>query len=208
MLSTVSDPIAGVLLFGSVLLSIAFFVYGLNTLHLTIRSKRYNGVLSLPVFCRPPVAIHLPIYNELYVVGRLISSCVGVARQYGLDKVRIYVIDDSNDETRAEIDRIVTAYSAQGVQFRVIRRGSREGFKAGALQSALSVTEEKYVAIFDADLSPPPNFLDRTVSILEHDPAVGLVQARWAHLDRNHNLITRSLAIGVDAHFFLERKYP
>jgi cellulose synthase/poly-beta-1,6-N-acetylglucosamine synthase-like glycosyltransferase len=199
-------PVAGILLFTSVLLSVAFFVYGLNTLHLTIRARRYRRIPSPPLDARPGVAIHLPIYNEFYVVGRLLESCANVAAQYGKDRVRIYVIDDSIDETSSEVDKIASGYSAQGFQFSVIRRGSRHGFKAGALQAALEATREKYVAVLDADFVPPADFLDKTIPILEHDPSVGFVQTRWGHLDRNYNVVTESVAIGVDAHFFLEQR--
>ena len=194
------------LLLASLLLSVAFFVYGFNTLHLMLRAGRYRPIPSRPLAHRPTVAIHLPMYNELYVVGRLLKSCTEVAERYGRNLVRIYVIDDSTDETAAEVDRLVSEYSTQGFRLRVIRRGGREGFKAGALQAALAVTDEKYVAVLDADFVPPPDFLDRTVAVLEGDPALGFVQGRWGHLDRDYNVVTESVAIGVDAHFFLEQQ--
>ncbi|MDA4125266.1 MAG: glycosyltransferase [Thaumarchaeota archaeon] len=206
MLAAPGLSIAGILLLLSVLLSVAFFVYGLNTLHLTLRSRRYRLPEMAPLTSRPPVAIHLPIYNELYVVGRLLKSCVGVADRYGMGLVRIFVIDDSTDETREEIDRLASDYSAQGYKFKVIRRGSRAGFKAGALQTALEQTQETYVAILDADFVPPADFLERTVSVMENDADVGFVQGRWGHLDRNYNTVTESVAIGVDAHFYLEQQ--
>ncbi len=202
---TVPSPVS-VLLFASVLLSFAFLLYGLNTLHLTVRSRKYRLVSSSALVTRPTVAIQLPIYNEVYVVARLLHSCVEAAKSYGIDLVRIYVLDDSTDETSSEIDRLVTVFSSQGYRFKVIRRGSRQGFKAGALQAALTETTEKYVAVFDADFVLPADFLERTIPILESDAKVGFVQAKWGHLDRNHNLVTRSIAIGVDAHFLLEQQ--
>ncbi|MDG6937997.1 MAG: glycosyltransferase, partial [Nitrososphaerota archaeon] len=138
-------PVASVLLFGSVFLSAAFFVYGLNTLYLTIRSKRYRQVHVPKLSARPTVAIHLPIYNEFYVVGRLLASCTRAAERYGPDLVRIYILDDSTDETSSEVDRLASEYRSKGIGVRVIRRGSRAGFKAGALQAALAETDEKYV---------------------------------------------------------------
>ncbi len=206
MLGITGSSIAGILLFASVLLSIAFFVYGFNTLHLTMRARRYRPIPRATLSDHPPVAIHLPIYNEFYVVERLLKSCVGAADRYGRSQVGIYVIDDSTDETSAKIDKIVSDYSAQGFKFRVVRRGSREGFKAGALQAALEITKEKYVAVLDADFVSPPDFLERTVGILEEDETIGFVQGRWGHLDRNYNVVTESLAIGIDAHFFLEQQ--
>lgn len=201
-----AHPAAIILLSISVLLSIAFAVYGLNILYLTVRSRRYKPRPVPPLKARPAVAIHRPIYNELYVVRRLLDSCVRVAERYGERLVTIYVIDDSNDDTSAAVDRAVSEYSARGLQFKVIRRGTRLGYKAGALQAALEVTREKYVAIFDADFVPLPDFLDRTVPILEEDPKVGFVQTRWGHIDRNYSMMTRAVAIGVDAHFLLEQR--
>ncbi|MDE1853172.1 MAG: glycosyltransferase [Thaumarchaeota archaeon] len=206
MIAITAASIALAILFASIILSLAFAVYGLNTLYLTIKARRYRQVSPAPLASRPSVAIHLPIYNEFYVVGRLLGSCAGMARKYGADKVKIYVLDDSTDETSSEVDRLASEYSAQGLCLRVIRRGNRKGFKAGALQTALLGTEEKYVAVFDADFVPSCDFLDRTVAVLEEDPKVGFVQARWGHLDRNHNAITMSIAIGIDAHFFLEQQ--
>jgi cellulose synthase/poly-beta-1,6-N-acetylglucosamine synthase-like glycosyltransferase len=206
MISISSAAIAWAILYASVALSAAFLIYGFNILHLTLRARRYSPPATPLLEGRPAVALHLPIYNELYVIGRLLQACVGVATQYGKDLVRIVVIDDSSDETSAEVDRLALLYSEQGFRIGVIRRPSRQGFKAGGLQAALETTDEKYVAVLDADFVPPPEFLDRTVPLLEHSPDVGFVQAKWGHIDRNHNLITKSLAIGVDGHFLLEQQ--
>ncbi|MDV3278134.1 MAG: glycosyltransferase [Nitrososphaerales archaeon] len=202
----ISFPVGGVLLAVSICLSGAFFVYGFNTLHLTIRARRYRPSRAGPMLDRPTVAVHLPIYNELYVVGRLLAVCVVLAETYGRDLVKVYVIDDSTDETSSVIDGLVAEYRAKGLGFEVIRRGSRSGFKAGALQAALNATKEKYVAVLDADFVPPPDFLDRSIPLLEQDQTVGFVQSRWGHLDRHYNTVTESLAIGVDAHFLLEQR--
>lgn len=206
MLTVSSSLVAWAILCTSVALSVGFSIYGLNTLHLTLRARRYRTPPVLPLSTRPSVAIHLPVYNELYVIGRLIDSCVKVAAQYGKDRVRICVIDDSNDETTAEIQRLVSLYAAQGFKLDIIRRTGRLGFKAGALQEALEATQEKYVTVLDADFVPPPEFLDRTIPLLEGAPDLGFVQARWGHIDRNHNVITKSLAIGIDGHFLLEQQ--
>jgi len=128
-----------------------------------------------------------------------------MAKHYGPDLTRIIVIDDSDDETSATIDRLASTYVSQGLSIRVLRRGSRTGYKAGALQAALNETDEEYIAVFDADFSPPEDFLDRTVPYMLADPQTGFVQCRWSHFDRNFNVITETLAIGVDAHFLLEQ---
>ncbi|MDG6991250.1 MAG: glycosyltransferase [Nitrososphaerota archaeon] len=197
---------ADVLLGASILLSCAFFVYGINILHLTRRSKRYTVPKSEEMSTKPTVAIHLPVYNELYVVERLVGSCVKVASRYGKDLVRICVIDDSSDETSKLLDELAGRYQSQGFKMNVLRRGERSGFKAGALQAALLTTEEEYIAVLDADFVPPEDFLDRTVPFLQADPSVGFVQCRWGHLDRKYNLMTESIAIGIDAHFLLEQQ--
>lgn len=200
-----SIPIATVLLGASVCLSIAFFLYGLNILHLTLRARKYTHALAPELQQKERVAIHLPVYNEFYVVGRLLRACTQLAARYGRELVRIYVVDDSSDETSAEIDELVGSLGREGFRFKVIRRGTRDGFKAGALQEALKQTEEPYFAVFDADFVPPEEFFDRTLPYMAN-PKVGFVQCRWAHLDRRYNTITESLAIGVDAHFLVEQQ--
>ncbi len=194
------------LLASSVLLSVAFFVYGFNILHLTLRARRYRPAPVSRLSSKPTVAIHLPIYNEMYVVGRLLKSCVGMAERYDKQRTKIYVVDDSTDETSDELDHLADDYTARGFKVEVIRRGTREGFKAGALQSALEATEEDFIAVLDADFVPSEDFLDRTIPFLQGDEKVGFVQGRWGHLDRGYNVITESLALGVDAHFFLEQQ--
>jgi cellulose synthase/poly-beta-1,6-N-acetylglucosamine synthase-like glycosyltransferase len=197
--------VEGLVLAGSLALSFSFLVYGMNILHLTRRARRYRNPPYTPASQRPAVAVHLPIYNELYVVERLIDSCIQMAHHYGRELVRIMVIDDSTDETRDVVDRLVKQYSAEGYRIEVIRRGTRRGFKAGALQAALERTWEEFIAIFDADFAPPPNFLEVTIPHLLQDPAVGFVQCRWDHFNRCYNGITKTISIGVDAHFVVEQ---
>ena len=205
MLPTVVIPVSGVILGISILLTMAFVVYGFNILYLTRRAKKYVPPPEPVNAEKAAVAVHLPVYNELYVIGRVLGACVKMAEHYGRDLVRICVIDDSDDDTSAEIDRAIDLYGREGYRVEVLRRGTREGFKAGALQAALERTREPYVAVFDADFVPPIDFLDRTEPFLESNEDVGFVQARWVHLDRGYNTITESLAIGVDTHFLVEQ---
>ncbi len=198
-------PVSGVILATSALLSVAFIVYGFNMLHLTRRAMKYGSPFAAGSGEKQPVAVHLPVYNEMYVVGRLLEACVGMAGHYGKELVRICVVDDSDDETSKRIDDAVESYGSQGYRIEVLRRGTREGFKAGALQAALERTDEPYVAIFDADFVPPVDFLDRMAPFLRNNEDVGFVQARWTHLDRRYNTITETLALGVDTHFLLEQ---
>ena len=151
----------------------------------------------------PEVSIHLPIYNELYVVQRLIRAICNF--DWPKNKLEILVLDDSTDQTSAIIEREAEAHQAQGFNVRVLRRESREGFKAGALQNALHQTTARYVAIFDADFIPTPDFLIQTIPLLEEDPGLGLVQARWGHVNRDYNLLTETIALGIDGHHIIEQ---
>ena len=198
-------PTSAVILGLSTLLSILFVVYGFNMLHLTRRALGYRPPEEGATGEKQPVAVHLPVYNELYVAGRLLDACVRMADHYGKQLVRIVVIDDSDDETSVKVDAAADSYRKQGFAVEVLRRGSRDGFKAGALQVALQNTPEPLVAIFDADFVPPADFLDRTEPFLRQNDDVGFVQGRWVHLDRGYNTITETLAIGVDTHFLLEQ---
>ena len=204
-LTVAFTPIAGVLLGASVLLGLSFFVYGINTLHLTRRAREYRQPTQGRLASRPPVAVHLPVYNEFYVAERLIGACAKMADRYGRSLVRICVIDDSDDETREKLDSVSKGYLDQGYKVEVFRRGTRAGFKAGALQAALERTPEPFVAVFDADFAPTEDFLDKTVPFMLEDEKVGFVQCRWTHFDRGYNVVTETIAIGIDAHFLLEQ---
>ncbi len=203
--SVVLSPVADVILGLSILLSFSFFIYGINTLHLTRKAREYREPKQNGVTSRPPVAVHLPVYNEFYVAERLLGACVKMADHYGRDLVRVCVIDDSDDETREELDALAKRYNGKGFKVEVLRRGTRAGFKAGALQAALERTTEPFVAVFDADFAPGEDFLDRTVPFMLQDDKVGFVQCRWTHFDRGYNMVTETLAIGIDAHFLLEQ---
>lgn len=206
MVSAVAfTPLADIILGVSILLSLSFFVYGINTLHLTRRARHYNQPSPLGMTSRPQVAVHLPVYNEYYVADRLLGACAKMADRYGRALVRVCVIDDSDDETRQKLDDLVKGYSEGGYHVEVLRRGTRAGFKAGALQAALEKTPEPFVAVFDADFAPTDDFLDRTVPFMLQDEKVGFVQCRWTHFDRGYNMVTETIAIGIDAHFLLEQ---
>jgi cellulose synthase/poly-beta-1,6-N-acetylglucosamine synthase-like glycosyltransferase len=203
--TVVFSPVAALILGTSVLISLSFFVYGINTLHLTRRARGYTQPSQGGMTSRPAVAVHLPVYNELYVADRLLSACAKMADHYGRALVRVCVIDDSDDETRNKLDSLSKSYKEQGYNVEVLRRGTRAGFKAGALQAALERTTEPFVAVFDADFAPTEDFLDRTIPFMLQDEKVGFVQCRWTHFDRGFNMITETLAIGIDAHFLLEQ---
>jgi cellulose synthase/poly-beta-1,6-N-acetylglucosamine synthase-like glycosyltransferase len=195
------------LLIVSFILTIIFFFYGFNLYYMLFYSRRYKA-FTLPLVAvsdRPNVAVHLPVYNEKYVVQKLISSCYQMAKTYGIEKVKVFIIDDSNDETVEEIDRLAEVYSHKGLVLEVMRRKDRTGFKAGALQTALEKTNEDYIAIFDADFAPSRNFLIETIPYFIDQPNLGVVQSRWEHLNRNYNALTRAISIGIDVHFLIEQ---
>jgi cellulose synthase/poly-beta-1,6-N-acetylglucosamine synthase-like glycosyltransferase len=149
----------------------------------------------------PRVTIQLPIFNEQFVIDRLIEAVC--AMDYPQDKLEIQVLDDSTDETKEVASGIVARYAALGHPIVYIHRSNRHGFKAGALDAGLKVAKGEYVAIFDADFVPPTDWL---MKVIHHfaEPEIGMVQTRWTHLNRDYSLLTRIEAILLDGHFILE----
>ena len=149
----------------------------------------------------PRVTIQLPIYNEQYVIDRLVESICKL--DYPKDKLDIQVLDDSTDETVKVAQGVVDRYAALGHPITYIHRTNREGFKAGALQNGLPTAKGDLIAIFDADFVPPEDWLMRVVHHFS-DPKIGMVQTRWTHLNRNYSFLTEVEAILLDGHFVLE----
>jgi cellulose synthase/poly-beta-1,6-N-acetylglucosamine synthase-like glycosyltransferase len=149
----------------------------------------------------PAVTIQLPIYNERYVVERLIDEVTKIEYPAGL--LQIQVLDDSTDDTHPFAEALVQRYHALGFPIEYHHRANRHGFKAGALQAGLESATGELVAIFDADFVPPPDFLTRTVHFFA-DPGVGMVQTRWSYLNRDYNFLTEVEAMLLDGHFILE----
>ena len=149
----------------------------------------------------PKVTVQLPIYNEAYVVDRLIEAVCNL--EYPRDRLQVQVLDDSTDETQRIAKAGVEKFTRQGVDIAYIHRPDREGFKAGALAHGLGSAKGEFVAIFDADFIPQPGFLMDTIHYF-CDEKVGMVQARWDHVNRGYSLLTRVQAILLDGHFVLE----
>jgi cellulose synthase/poly-beta-1,6-N-acetylglucosamine synthase-like glycosyltransferase len=149
----------------------------------------------------PRVTIQLPIFNEQYVVERLIEETSKI--DYPRELLEIQVLDDSTDETHAFTERLVAEYRAAGLPIEYIHRSNRHGYKAGALQNGLKTANGEIVAIFDADFVPPVDFLMRTVHFFA-DNKVGMVQTRWGYLNRHYNVLTEVQAMLLDGHFVLE----
>ncbi len=190
----------------SLILSVLFLAYGFNHYYLLAAARKYRAP-SLPSSSafRPSVCVQLPVYNERYVVRRLVAACARMAEAYGKDKVRILILDDSDDETVSEVDAAVRECRQKEFSVEVMHRDNRDGFKAGALQSGLLRTNEEFIAIFDADFIPPEDFLLRTLPFFEKDDRLGIVQTRWTHLNKDASLFTRAISHAIDVHFLVEQ---
>ncbi|MCP4428978.1 MAG: glycosyltransferase [Chloroflexi bacterium] len=151
----------------------------------------------------PPVTVQLPIFNERYVVERLVETAVTL--QYPANRLQIQVIDDSSDDTTQKAAELVERYHRQGVNIHLLHRDNREGYKAGALAAALPQASGDFVAIFDADFQPQPNFLQQTIPHFLNEPDLGMVQARWGHLNDGRSALTAAQAIALDKHFAMEQ---
>ncbi len=150
----------------------------------------------------PYVTIQLPVYNELYVMERLLSNIAEI--EYPRDKLEIQVLDDSTDESFETTAKQIQELQRTGLDIVHISRKIRTGFKAGALKEGLSTAKGDFIAIFDADFLPKKNWLLRTIPYFKN-PEIGVVQTRWGHLNRKYSLLTRVQAFALDAHFTLEQ---
>jgi cellulose synthase/poly-beta-1,6-N-acetylglucosamine synthase-like glycosyltransferase len=150
----------------------------------------------------PLVTIQLPIYNEMYVADRLIDAVCEM--DYPRDRLEIQVLDDSTDETREIAELAVRRHAARGFDIVYLHRVDRRGYKAGALEAGLKASRGRFIAIFDADFVPPKDFLRRTLPHFYTDERIGMVQARWGHINHDYSLLTRIQSILLDAHFVLE----
>ena len=187
---------------------LGLFVYGLNAYVMVVlhwrhrRRVRAEAPPPPPPAAWPMVTVQLPLYNERYVARRLLAA---VARlDYPADRLEIQVLDDSDDETTAIVAETVARLRAAGRAVTHLHRAERTGFKAGALEAGLKEARGEFVAIFDADFVPPPDFLRRTIPHFA-DPAVAVVQGRWGHLNRDFSLLTMAQALGIDGHFGVEQ---
>ncbi|SNR32292.1 cellulose synthase family protein [Hymenobacter mucosus] len=193
-----------VALYGLCLLFILSF--SLTQFHLTRLARQAYQQPAAPAppapAAWPRVTVQLPIYNELYVVERIIDACA--ALRYPTDRLHLQVLDDSTDETVALAAARVAHYRAQGLRIDHVRRPTREGFKAGALRHGLEQTDGEFIAIFDADFVPEPDFLRRTIPHFQ-DAHTGVVQTRWGHLNEEYSLLTELQAFGLNAHFYVEQ---
>jgi cellulose synthase/poly-beta-1,6-N-acetylglucosamine synthase-like glycosyltransferase len=200
----------------AVLLALA--MYGLHRSHLVWTVLRHQRTLrhlkeGIPAVPSegleersdlPHVTLQLPLYNEATVADRLLEHAAAI--EWPRSRFEIQVLDDSTDETRALVREKVEALRERGLDVVYIHRVDRAGYKAGALENGLRVAKGDLVAIFDADFLPQPEFLRAVVPHFIEDPKVGMVQARWGHLNREHSLLTRTQALMLDGHHLVENR--
>ncbi len=181
------------------------FVFGLHGFIMIFYYNKYRDVKNSPDKDFVPganVTIQLPLYNELYVVERLINSVCEI--DYPKDKMEIQVLDDSTDETTQITAKVVAQKLKEGFDIKHIRRGTREGYKAGALKEGMKIAKGEFIAIFDADFIPQKEFLKKTLSFF-NESNIGMVQTRWEHLNGDYSMLTRVQALALDGHFVIEQ---
>jgi cellulose synthase/poly-beta-1,6-N-acetylglucosamine synthase-like glycosyltransferase len=186
-----------------VLVSLAF--YGMHRYQLVwmyYRNRKNKVTEPAQKFTDlPTVTIQLPIFNEQFVIDRLVDAVCKM--NYPREKLEIQVLDDSTDETTEVARGVVERYAAMGHPITFVHRDNREGYKAGALQNGMQCSKGEFIAIFDADFAPPEGWL---LEVIHHftDPKTGMVQTRWTHLNRHYSFLTEVEAILLDGHFVLE----
>ncbi|WP_142785158.1 cellulose synthase family protein [Changchengzhania lutea] len=190
----------------ALMLILLYALAQLNLLFNYLGSKKTKKIAPLLDFSKvdsiPLVTIQLPVYNEMYVMERLLDNISKI--DYPKDKLEIQVLDDSTDETVASTSNHIAILKQSGLNIQHITRTNRQGFKAGALKEGLSVANGEFIAIFDSDFLPKPDWLNRTIPYFK-DRAIGVVQTRWSHINRNYSLLTKIQAFALDAHFTLEQ---
>jgi len=197
--------IGAIVLYGSFL--IFLFIYSIVQLKLAIGYARNRDIKrkkpALPDGEWPHVTVQLPVYNELYVIERLIDAICEF--DYPKDKLEIQVLDDSTDESFEVAAKKIAEKQALGIKIHHVKRPERKGFKAGALSYGLDICSGEFVAIFDADFIPRKDFLQKTIPYFYSEGKIGVVQTRWEHLNEEYSLLTKLQAFGLDAHFTVEQ---
>ena len=188
---------------------ILIFMYALAQLNLLLNYLKADKIsIESPKFDFtnqdeiPQVTIQLPVYNELYVMERLLDNIVKL--DYPNHKLEIQVLDDSTDESLESTAKQIKSLQKKGFDIQHICRTDREGFKAGALKEGLKIAKGEFIAIFDADFLPKPDWLKRTIPFFK-DGEIGVVQTRWGHINRDYSVLTKVQAFALDAHFTLEQ---
>lgn len=197
--------VLGAYVLALIVLSI-FGLYGLVMVFYYLRLKPHDPRLpdQIDDDDLPVVTVQLPVFNERYVVQRLVDAVCEL--DYPREKLEIQLLDDSTDDTVELSRKIVEEKRTLGFDIQLLHRTDRTGFKAGALKEGLAVARGEFISIFDADFIPSQNFLRDTIPHLVNDPGVGMVQARWEHINSDYSLLTRVQAMALDAHFAMEQQ--
>ncbi|MHA2202654.1 MAG: glycosyltransferase [Candidatus Hodarchaeales archaeon] len=180
--------------------------YPINMFFLAISSRKWKDPQIKEYYEEselPNVTIQLPVFNESRIIQRTISNLTRLS--YPREKLHIQILDDSTDQTSTILDTEVQSLKKQGINIEVIRRRSREGYKAGALANGLNHGVSEFVVIFDADFQLNPQFLERSIHHFKNNVQLGAIQTRWVHSNLHYSLFTRSMAIGLDGHFLVEK---
>ncbi len=188
-----------------ILIGLAFYAIHIITLiALYLRHRRDPAPVAphTPDAELPVVTVQIPLRNERYVARRILAAVA--AFDWPRDRLEIQVLDDSDDDTTALAQTEIERLHAEGYHIQLLHRPHPKGHKAGALAAGMQQARGEFIAIFDADFSPAPDFLRQTVPHLVHNPTLGFVQARWGHLNAEYSLITRAQALALDAHFTVE----
>src|SRR3954469_16825331 len=180
-------------------------IYGWHRYYLVYlytKHKKQAPVAVPELTSLPRVTVQLPIFNEMYVADRLIDTVCEI--DYPKELLEIQVLDDSTDETTSIAELAVRRHALRGFDIRYMHRVDRTGYKAGALEAGLAESRAEFIAIFDADFIPPKDFLKRTLPYFATDRQIGMVQARWGHINQDYSLLTKIQSMLLDAHFVLE----
>ncbi|MFN5878270.1 MAG: cellulose synthase family protein [Flavobacteriales bacterium] len=193
-------------IYGLCLLLVFFYsVLQLSLAIAYVKNKRKKTSEQKPVYdpsTAPMVTVQLPMFNELYVADRIIETIANF--DYPQDKLQIQVLDDSTDETKDVIAKKVAEVAARGINIQHIHRVDRTGYKAGALDAAMDRVQGEFIAIFDADFIPDPDFLQKTMPHFQ-DEKIGVVQTRWGHINKTYSVLTELQAFGLNGHFAIEQ---
>lgn len=180
--------------------------YPINLLFLAYSSKKWEDPANRTRYQNsdlPKITIQLPVYNEPKIISTTLRNIENI--NYPLNHLKIQILDDSNDETSVKIDKLSKKLSEKGFFVDIVRRSSRDGFKAGALENGLMKDNSEFIAIFDSDFHINPDFLMDTIHYFKNNEKIGAVQSRWGHNNLNYSLFTRSMSIGLDFHFLVEK---
>jgi len=186
-----------------IIAAILITAYTCNFYYLAFLSGRRKERLDIVQIDAPTITIQLPIYNEKYVAARLVDAVC--AMDYPKEKMQIMILDDSDDETVELLENLVNKHQKNGYDIVHVRRGTRKGYKAGALKHAMTFTNTEFVAIFDADFIPPKWYLKKAIPYFAK-PNIGLIQCRWGHLNENYSALTQAQALSLDFHFLIEQR--